>query len=343
MMRTPFTHLLAPADILWKTLEDYSYDAYSVFLEVGIDQEMLLQPGARVAHVKAEALWEKVTQLIEDPCFGLRAAKFWHPSHLHALGHALLASCTLREALERVSRYAHLVGEDREFQIEDTSEGTVITLSSSLVQPPLMDLSMAILLSACRMNYGSILTPISVSFIHPQPSCMEQYESFFQSRITFQAESDCLVLPTSAVEKRLPIGNPYLANINDQHIIHYLATMEKNKIASLVRSAIVDMMPSGLVSEEKAAAKLNLSTRSLQRKLRSDHTTFKQLLNDVRQELAKSYIHDPSVSLMEIAFLLGYSEYSSFSRAFKRWTNTSPSKARHSRQTPQDISRPHPS
>lgn len=327
-MRTSVTHLLSPADILWRTLEDYGYDANAVFLEVGIDREMLLRPGARVSHVKAEALWAKVNEVIEDPCFGLRAANFWHPSHLHALGHAWLASGTLRQALSRASRYARIVGEDRETQIEDTPEGTVVTLSNSLAQPPLMDMSMAILLSACRMNYGPELTPVTVNFIHSQPPCSEQYESFFQSQVTFNAVSDSLILPTYAVDKRLPIGNPLLASINDQHILRYLAEMEQNKIVSVVRGTIVDMMPSGPVSEEKVAAKLNLSTRSLQRKLRSDHTTFQELLDEVRQELAESYIHDSSISLMEIAFLLGYSEYSSFSRAFKRWTSNSPSKVR---------------
>lgn len=327
-MRSDVTHLLSPADILWKILEDYGHNAGSVFLEVGIDREMLLQPGARVSHAKAEILWARVNEIIEDPCFGLHAAKFWHPCHLHALGHAWLASSTLREALGRACRYARIVGEDRKTQIEDTAEGTIITLSNSLTQPPLMDLSMAILVSACRMNYGPELIPVAVNFIHNRPACSEQYKSFFQSQVNFNADSDCLILPTHAVDKRLPIGNPLLASINERYILSYLAEMDKTKIVSLVKGTIVDMMPSGVVSEEKVAAKLNLSRRSLQRKLKTDRTTFQQLLDEVRQELAKSYIRDPSISLMEIAFLLGYSEYSSFSRAFKRWTSISPSVAR---------------
>ena len=68
-----------------------------------------------------------------------------------------------------------------------------------------------------------------------------------------------------------------------------------------------------------------MSTRSLQRKLQGAHTTFGALLDEVRQELAEHYIHDSTVSLTEIAFVLGYSEYSSFWRAYKRWMKTSPS------------------
>ena len=73
---------------------------------------------------------------------------------------------------------------------------------------------------------------------------------------------------------------------------------------------------------------MNMSTRSLQRRLQSEHTTFGALLDEMRQEIAEHYIHDPTVSLTEIAFVLGYSEYSSFWRAYKRWTKTTPSETR---------------
>ena len=92
------------------------------------------------------------------------------------------------------------------------------------------------------------------------------------------------------------------------------------------------MLPSGEVSDEKVAKRLNMSTRTLQRKLQGENTTFGNLLNEVRQEIAEHYIHDSKVSLMEIAFVLGYSEYSSFWRAYKRWTKASPSDIRISEQ-----------
>lgn len=79
------THLLSPADILWNILKDYGYDAESIFLEEGINREMILKPGMRIDQARVDSLWSKVNELIDDPCFGLRGANFWHPSHLHAL------------------------------------------------------------------------------------------------------------------------------------------------------------------------------------------------------------------------------------------------------------------
>jgi hypothetical protein len=117
------THLLSPADILWNMLKDYGHDAESIFLEESIDRELILKPGARIAHARVDSLWSKVNELIDDPCYGLRGAKFWHPSHFNALGYAWLASGTLREALNRAARYIHIIGEDRETRLEDTAEG----------------------------------------------------------------------------------------------------------------------------------------------------------------------------------------------------------------------------
>ena len=326
------THLLSPVDILWNILIDYGYDAESVFLEEGIDREMMLKPGMRITHARADSLLSKLNGLIDDPCWGLRGVKFWHPSHFNALGHAWLASGTLREALDRAARYAHIVGEDREHRLEDTAKGLTVTLSRSLKQPALMDLSVSILLSACRLNYGPHLNPVEVNFIHSQLACAKEYESYFKAPVKFNADYDSLTLPADVVDKRLPIGNPQLATLSDQYIITYLAELDKNNIVQRVKGAIIEKLPSGGVSDEKVAERLNTSTRSLQRKLQGAHTTFGKLLDEVRQEIAEHYIHDSNVSLMEIAFVLGYSEYSSFWRAYKRWTKASPSEIRNSEQ-----------
>jgi len=322
------THLLSPVDILWKILEDYGYDAEPLFLKEGIGREMISKPGARISHAKAESLWGKVSGLIKDPCFGLRGAKFWHPSHFNALGYAWLSSNTLREALIRTSRYCHIVGDDRETRLQDTPEGLIIQLSNSLKLPALMDLSMSILMSACRVNYGEELNPVAVNLIHSKPTCAGEYYSYFNSPVKFNAGSDNLILPKAAIDKRLPIGNPQLAKLHDQYIIRYLSGLNKDNIVQRVKGAIMDMLPSGGVSNERVAQKLNMSTRSLQRKLHTGKTTFRRLLDEVRQELAENYVQDSTINLMEIAFILGYSEYSSFSRAYKCWKGISPGEVR---------------
>jgi AraC-like DNA-binding protein len=322
------TLLLSPVDILWNILIDYGYDPESIFLEIGVDREMILKPGMRISKEKVDILCFKLDELIDDPCWGLRGVKFWHPSHFNALGHAWLSSNTLREALNRAARYAHVIGEDREHRIENTAKGLTITLSRSHKTPTLMDLAMSIWLSACRLNYGPDLKPVEVTFIHSRLACAEEYDSFFNAPVKFDADYDSFTLPTNAVDKRLPIGNPHLAKLSDQYIIHYLAELDKNNIVHRVKSVIIEMLPSGKVYNEMVAKNLNMSSRSLHRKLHIANTSFGKVLDEIRQELAEHYIHDSAVSLLEIAFVLGYSEYSSFFRAYKRWTGIPPSEDR---------------
>ncbi len=319
------TNLLATKGILWKIIESYGYDPGDVFARVGLTHEMLLKQGARVPLKTLDHLWEEVTALIKDPCLGLRAAEFWHPSHFNALGYAWLASSTLREALNRLGRYIHVLSQDIDVRLEDTAEGLTFTLSDSLEHSVRMDYGMATVMAMCRINFGPNLKPVAVRFIHPEPFCGEKYFGFFKGPVYFEAASDSLTLAAKDVDLRLPGGNPHLAEINDRIIIRYLATLSNGDIVHRVQTAIIELLPSGLVSDEKVAQKLYISVRSLQRKLQQCGTSFRKLLDRTREELARQYICDRGVDLTEIAFLLGFSEHSAFSRAFKRWTGQTPS------------------
>jgi AraC-like DNA-binding protein len=322
------TNLLATKGILWKIIESYGHDPGDVFARVGLTHDMLLKQGARVPLKTLDNLWEEATALIKDPCLGLRAAEFWHPSHFNALGYAWLASSTLREALNRLGRYIHVLSQAIDVRLEDTAEGLTFTLSNSLEHSVRMDYAMATVMAMCRINFGPNLKPVAVRFIHPEPFCGDKYFAFFKGPVYFDADSDSLTLGTKDVDQRLPGGNPHLAEINDRIIIRYLATLTNDDIVNRVQTAIIDLLPSGMVSDEKVAGRLFMSVRSLQRKLQQSGTSFRKLLDRTREELARQYICDRGVDLTEIAFLLGFSEHSAFSRAFKRWTGQTPSDMR---------------
>jgi AraC-like DNA-binding protein len=125
-------------------------------------------------------------------------------------------------------------------------------------------------------------------------------------------------------------ANPQLARLNDQVMIEYLAKLNKDDIVNRVAAVIVDMLPSGGVADEKVAETLGMSVRSLQRRLKEADTTFRTILDMTRRDLASTYVRDPDIELAEVAFLLGFSDQSAFSRAFKRWTGNPPSQVRKS-------------
>jgi AraC-like DNA-binding protein len=316
---------------LWTLLESYGIDPEPLFWEMAMDPEFMEQPGGRYRLDSIDKLWSKASEVIGDPCFGLKAAELWHPSYLSALGYAMLASNCLRTALERVLRYHRVLSDEEFMKLEETEEGLRYNLIFSHEWrdiPERSDAALAVTLSMCRLNYRADLAPVSVTLTHPKPICSAKFFEYFRSPVVFDAPTNSLTLPMDAVDKKLPGSNPLLAEINDQVMIKYLAELDQESITHKVQATIIDQLPSGNVTDESVAQDLHVSPRKLQRQLQSVGTTFNTLLNETRRDLARTYLRDHHHNMTEIAFLLGFSESSAFSRAFKRWLGVSPSEYR---------------
>jgi AraC-like DNA-binding protein len=326
-----YSHLATATNIVWKLIEANGHDPEPLYRDAGIDPKLLNTPGARVSYAAVNKIWAHATAIIEDPCFGLKAHKYWHPSYIHALGYAWLASHSLREALNRFVRYLRVVSEKSFLKLEENSRGLVVTFTMALLGmrvPAQIDMVMAMLIHMCRLNYGEKLMPLAVNFIHPEPPCATTYTDLFGIPVQFSAKKDSMLFSHEDVDHYLIGANPQLARINDQVMIDYLGKLDEDNIVDRVTAVIIDMLPSGGVSDEKTAEQLNMSVRSLQRRLKEAGTTFRTLLEGARRDLAATYVQDPDIELVEVAFLLGFSDQSAFSRAFKRWTGKSPSESR---------------
>lgn len=322
-------------DLTWKVIESYGHDPAPIFRAQNIDVRTISDPNARARKSALTAVWANAEKLIDDPAFGLKYAEFLHPSHLGALGYAWLTSTSLRTALNRLSRYVHFIADNIEVGLDEKDDQVRVTVRESDVVSRMVwasDSSLAIVTALCRMNYGVALNPVAVDFQHAEPRNSGKYYALFRCPVGFSRGADCITLHTNVVDKKLPSANPQLAQLNDQVMIQTLGRLSKERIVPRVKSIIIENLPSGSVSDEMVAAELNMSTRALQRKLQRKETTFKQLLTETRQELADKYIRNNQLSLTEISFMLGFSEVSSFSRAFKRWTGESPSDYRQAGQ-----------
>lgn len=332
MTKNSHTTLASAAGLLWKVIESYDQDPEPYFRKARIDPKLINDPRARLSLTSVDNIYHALFESVNDPCMGLKLACLWHPSYLASLGYAWLASSTLHTALNRLSRYVRIINDAISVSLEEVGDTLVITVSSDDRELPNYyqdDSSSAILVNMCRANYGKELNPISVSFKHDATSaCSGDYYSFFRCPVEFGASSNQVVLSLDVVNKRLTSANPQLAQINDQVMLNYLADLNKDDIVQQVKVAIIDHLPSGNVTDEKISDAVYTSKRSLQRKLNEQGTTFKTILTEVREDLALKYIHDRKLTLTEISFMLGFSEMSSFSRAFKRWTGESPKEFR---------------
>ena len=285
----------------------------------------------RLAFDDYDRLRTTVADLIADPAIGLRSADHIHPSHFGALGYSWLASSSLLTGFRRIQRYGRMFNDRETWQIEEGENEVVMTLQiSAPIRRPdeVADSFLAGLTALCRLNYGQHLSPDRVTLTRPIPDDPSPWFSFFRCPVDFASDANRPVLSMRKATKPLSGADPQLAALHERVIERYLASLDHGDVLTRARVQIIDQLHSGDLTEETVAGALNMTPRTLHRKLQEHGESFRTLLAGVRKNLVKGYLGDPDLTLTEVAFLLGYSDASSFSRAFRRWFGTSPSASR---------------
>ena len=316
---------------LWETIESYGVNPRPFFEAEGVNITLPLNPSERIPVDKIIRIVRAATEGVDDKLFGLRVGQNIHPSHLGALGFAWLASSSLNEGFDRLQRYIRLLNPAIKLLINADSDTVKITYVLDIElenQSIRADSQLAALVSMSRMIAGKAFNPTSIEFVYEQPDDTSEYFAFFKCPIVYGASGNSIFVAKSDWERILPTGNVQLAKINDQVVIKRLAALDKEDIVSRVKAAIINALPSGEISDDLIAAELNMTTRTMRRRLQDEQRTFRGVLTGIRQEIAEQYIQDKSITLTEVSYLLGFSETSSFSRAFKSWTGKAPSEAR---------------
>jgi AraC-like DNA-binding protein len=325
--------VFAPAlSYLWESAKDFGLDPDALFREAGIDPMLRLDINARVSAKQYDRLIWTEKQKSNDDAFAFHLVEHIHPSYLGALGYSWMTSATLRKAFKRASRYSRLLMDEAIIILEDHGETLHISLetgSGEFRDPDLREcLRLANAVKLCRMNYGDSFKPARIHLMQTEPPRPAAYYSFFHCELLFDSDASVLVIDSAVADQPLPGFNAQLENLLEQQIIDYLARLDKQDIVGRTKSVIFEQLPSGHVETEDVALKLNMSVRTLRRRLKENGVSFRELLIRTRRELGARYIHDMSLSITEIAFLLGFSDSSSFSRAYRKWTGQSPSEFR---------------
>jgi AraC-like DNA-binding protein len=326
------TSLATVGQIAWRMLETNGLDPTPLFKEQGIGMEILQDPNARIPSQKWDALVRRAAELDPVPGFALVAGKCWHPSNLGALGFAWLSSSTLRTGLQRLMRYWKLLGERSSLHMIDVGAAVKLVFESGRADPVISglvaDFNLSLILSMCQLNYGEGLRPLELSMRYVWPGEQEAYERHFECRVICNAAEDSISLATSDVDRPLPTGNRQIAATLDKVLAEQLAHLDKNNVVARCKASLLEQLSAGELSEEDMAGQLHMSRRTLQRKLAEAEITYQRLVEETRRDLALRYIEDPRYSVIDITFMLGFSQQSAFTRAFKRWTGAAPTEYR---------------
>ena len=325
--------LVSSTSLLVSSMEHYGLDPHAIAKTAGIDFDQILRPHDRISWLKLQRVWQCAVEQSGDSCFGLTIGNIMQPMALSGLGYSWIASNTLEEGIHRLVRYQRMISTVFDISCEEQQQGYSIQVnffpSKMPIVPASMDGVMSSLIKIFKIMSGEEFSPTSVSFQHPMPSgedSKQRFQDYFSSPVIFNAKKNEIIINKEIMEYNLPMANPELTRINDFVVVEYLKQFDKDDVLTQTRAIIIEQLSSGSVHQGEIATILNLSLRNFQRRLKKKGTSFSQLLDDIRTELAIQYLTDSHRQVIEIAFLLGFSSSGSFTRAFKRWTGTTPLK-----------------
>lgn len=326
------TTLSTWASAIARTLEGAGLAPAEAFEKAGLDIRLARDPNARYPVSGMTRLWQTAVDMTGNPAIGLIVAEQVQPASLHALGLSVLASETLHDALQRIARYSRIVSNAAEVGILPGENLVRVELRipdhGVGLAHEAFDAFIGHMVKMGRMLTQRDVSPVAIDFVRPAPDDITPYEAFFRCQLNFGMPGYCIHFNPEYLYEPLPSANPALAQLNDQVIVDYLARFEKGRISDQVRSLLIQRLPSGEPPQDDIARALNLSTRSLQRRLADEGMSYKQLLDSTRRELACGYLKKHDISLGEITYLLGFSDQSNFTRAFKRWLGQAPGEYR---------------
>ncbi len=303
-----------------------------------IDAAALDDVDGRIPVTTLTRLWNELPVLLDDPDMPLHVLE--HVVHVDPPLNLLVAlsSPTLGDALRRLARYERLnfdLADEPVSELVLDGERAHIVLNhekSTLVLPTgaFIDSCLALLMLA-RIATQQPVMPLEVRFRHPTPRRPEQYRAAFGCPVTFDAERDRMTLRAVDLQLPHPEASRTLLSITERHAEQLLSRLPTGDDFMLrLRHELRCALPEGGLTLAELARELGLGSRTLQRRLAAEGTSLRHVLDDERRGLALHYIHDARVSLVDIAFLLGFADQSAFSRAFSRWTSRSPSDYRRS-------------
>jgi len=300
--------------------------------DAGLTRESLEDPDARIPGPTVLAIWSELRQRTGDPTLQLSAPTCLPFGAYRVIDYLVAASATVGDGIRRFARFFGLVAEAVSLTIEESQEEhrlDLVMADGRPVPPVYVDYVFAALVSRIRMRIRPDLQVLRVELRQLEPAHSSAYTELFRAPVSFEADADRLCFADPEWHAPTESADEALAHLLEDHARILAQRMPKGAsgFRAEVQQAISAALPEGRSAAAVARA-LHISVRTLQRRLVDTGTTFRELSEAVTAQLAAEYLTDPSVSISEVAFLLGFSDQSSFHRAFRRWTGKSPGRWR---------------
>jgi AraC-like DNA-binding protein len=329
MLYEPTTLASATALLATSLREEYGIDPVPIFFQADLPLAPPQSPQLRYPLPKIRELWALSREASGDEAIGLKTGRYARPRHFYAFGYSWSASSTLLGALQRLTRYFQLMSTASVvISLSETADSYALSAAfpDKTKAPPKegIDCGMTALLALCDIVAEREVRPMRVELARPEDSHAGIYREALRAPICFDADVGAFHFDKAELCAPLPHGAPDIAKATDRIAEHYIEALDPHKVASQVRRLLIDLLPSGKADQELVSSRLNRSASTLQRQLQGEGLTYRAVLESTQRNLAETYLSEQKHSHAQIAYLLGFSEQSNFSRAFKRWTSMTP-------------------
>lgn len=339
-MDSTYTTLAAWAIAIGATLNATGLAPEPVFARAGLNYEKIKQsPTERIPIERMTRLWNEAVVASNNRAFGLGVAAHVHPMHFRALGMLTVTCQNIEQSLRKIIHYHALISDAVTLSLTEGPERLGFSIEARegvTISDAAIDAFFSVIQKFCMDMVHAPGLLQEVWLRRSTPPSTEPWLQHFQLPVRFAQSRNCLWLTRSALQMDSVHSDAHMAELNELAVVQYLQQMQIQTLSQRCRSAIQFSAEEGAPTLEAVARALQLSPRTLARKLKQEGMTFNQLIQEKRRALSVHYLTHSAEPITNIALSLGFRDTSNFNRAFQRWFNTTPSQFRAS-QSPDTV------
>ena len=283
----------------------------------------------RISVSEWQAMLQWTHEQVQDPAMPLKIAAHVRPANMGLLGYVASCCNNLGEAFARLQQFENLVYSVNALAVTTQNDEIILRWGAERGRPGhwVDSVAIGVLLAFTNHLIAQPVHPRRVQFINPEPVNKVDFDAFFNCPVAFGGKYTEVVWPASLLETPLKSPDHVMRSMLDQQAQLLLKQVKAGdeSIAGL-QKAIQESVSAGLPSLDEVARRLFMSTRTLQRRLQEQGSSFRDELEQVRVEMARNCLEAGELSLADVANFLAYNDQSAFTHAFKRVTGLSPAK-----------------
>jgi AraC-like DNA-binding protein len=320
--------------------ESKQVDTHQLILDSGIDPNVMASANGRIIGTQFQSLIKHLIEQSNDSLMGLHSSQFVQPGSYSVLGYITMSCATIGDAMDKIQPYERLVGDMGTTSFQDLGSSLLqqwhCIYDDTSVRPHMIDNVLASWTTFARWLANQDASPEKILFQRSAPSVeiQQEYQAFFKAELEFNADCDGIILSKDLLSISLRQPDNLLLKTLESHAKEQIAHLEQNSasFSEKVKAIIQNQLNMGSARKELVATELNMTERTLQRKLVSEKTSYQNLLNEVRFELASELLKSSEIGIQDIAYNLGFADGRSFHRSFKNWTGVTPGQFREKQQ-----------